>query len=439
MQSKKIMLVIPFILLSGIAWISAVGRNNNQDDTDMQTELIEKADSYMADKAYIRAIPMYKEAYGLNGTLKEDAAQKLISLYNEYGQTRDYYNFITERCDDGTASETEYIDLAQYFLVKNDYETAMNYLDKGYSIYQSENISEIIDEHYYDHHIGSGTFEDIIPSKSSLTPFFQNEKWGYVNSSGAVVIDAVYDEAVPFANGLAMVKNGSEYEIINSKAQRYSLCKEDISELSGICKSGSGIVGIVKDNSGKYMFVNEEFFFASSQYDFISPYSDGVYTVRSGEKWGTLDQSRTVSIEPKYEGFAFNKYNEAFNRGVAFVKESGSYRLINSKGEYIGDNAFEDAKAFYSSGKYAAVKSNGKWGFINASGDVVIDFIYEDADSFSNGIAAVKDLFGWKYIDDDNEIAIDGQYLDACPLNDYGSAFVKCENGWQLLTLEYFN
>lgn len=438
MQSKKIMLVLPFVLLSGVAWISAVNKSKNDDQTSLQKELIDKADSYVSDKAYIRAEPMYKEAYSMNGTLSEEAAEKLIALYDQSGQTREYYRFIEERCNDGSASETEYMETAKYFFIKNDYYTAMDYLNKGYSIYESENISDMIDDYYYDYHISSRTYEDIKPANGKYTPVFQNEKWGFINNSGAVVLEFLYDEAVPFAGELAMVKNGSEFEIINTSGQRYSLCKKDIAHLYSLSKSGNGVVGVVSDQNGKYQFVNEEFLFASNEYDYISPLSNGKYTVNINGKWGVLNEQRSAIIEPQYDGFAVNRYNENFNGGLAFVLESGGYRLINSNGEYVGSDVYEDAKAFYFSGPYAAVKKNGKWGYINSSGEVVIDFIYEDADSFSNGIAAVNDGFGWKYIDKKGEIAIDGQYLDACPLTDYGYAFVKCENGWQMLSLEYF-
>lgn len=46
----------------------------------------------------------------------------------------------------------------------------------------------------------------------------------------------------------------------------------------------------------------------------------------------------------------------------------------------------------------AAVKLNGKAGFINTKGKEVIPFVYDDADSFSEGLAPVKNNELWGFI-----------------------------------------
>lgn len=54
------------------------------------------------------------------------------------------------------------------------------------------------------------------PRRGSLRrlPVQQGEKWGYVDLTGALVIPAVYDEAQEFAEGLAAVRSGRQWEYI---------------------------------------------------------------------------------------------------------------------------------------------------------------------------------------------------------------------------------
>lgn len=56
--------------------------------------------------------------------------------------------------------------------------------------------------------------------KNGLAFFEQNNKYGYINTQGQIVIPATYDRAYNFKyNGLAVVKNNGKYGVINAKGQ----------------------------------------------------------------------------------------------------------------------------------------------------------------------------------------------------------------------------
>ena len=61
----------------------------------------------------------------------------------------------------------------------------------------------------------------------ALTPIYSQElykikngtKEGFINSSGNITIDAIYDDVDDFSEGLAKVKQGSRYGYINTSGK----------------------------------------------------------------------------------------------------------------------------------------------------------------------------------------------------------------------------
>ncbi|MBW6481075.1 MAG: WG repeat-containing protein, partial [Bacteroidales bacterium] len=104
------------------------------------------------------------------------------------------------------------------------------------------------------------------------------------------------------------------------------------------------------------------------------------------------------------EGFAIKR--ELVN---IFPLEEGSI-FINKDLEPQTEEHFEKAIAF--SEGYAAIKYNGKWGFINSEFNHFLDIKYDNAQSFSDGLAPVKEN-KWGYINKEGEYVISCKY-DSC-------------------------
>ncbi|WP_396172805.1 WG repeat-containing protein, partial [Flavobacterium sp.] len=52
-----------------------------------------------------------------------------------------------------------------------------------------------------------------------LVIFKNDKKYGFINLKGKVIIEAIYEEALPFKDGLAKVKLNNKYGFINTKGQ----------------------------------------------------------------------------------------------------------------------------------------------------------------------------------------------------------------------------
>lgn len=142
-----------------------------------------------------------------------------------------------------------------------------------------------------------------------------------------------------------------------------------------------------------------------------------------------------------YDDVVMDENGICSNQKVFIVKEGESYHIVSSKGKNVGEETFDNAKAFTRDG-YAAVEKNGKWGFVDAEGNLVIDCQYDDALSFTSGYAAVKQGDVWGYIDTENTMAIEPDFALATALSTEGTAAVKMVNEdgeiWQLIQLSIF-
>ncbi|MBE6737133.1 MAG: WG repeat-containing protein [Ruminococcaceae bacterium] len=125
-----------------------------------------------------------------------------------------------------------------------------------------------------------------------------DEKYGYINKSGSVVIKPQFDDAGRFSDGLATVGIDGKYGVI--------------------------------DNKGKYVI--------SPQYDDIDYFSCGLCAVRVNDKYGYIDKTGKVIIP-----IIYREANTMSNDGYASVLTDNKERaIIDSKGKIIYSFDYSD-------------------------------------------------------------------------------------------------
>lgn len=155
-------------------------------------------------------------------------------------------------------------------------------------------------------------------------------------------------------------------------------------------------------------------------------FSDEGAVVRSGERWGVIDNQGNICIPMEYD------YIDRFTNQVASAKKEGKWGYINKYGKelvpFIYDGVGENhslrvsevranekklyfinyrgaMKALYYDfidefyNDYARVRVGEYWGYINDSGEECIAPQFSFAGPFVNGIARVKMGENWFYID----------------------------------------
>ena len=94
-------------------------------------------------------------------------------------------------------------------------------------------------------------FERVWSFSEGLAPIRQNDKWGFINTQGEVVIPCIYDDTRWFSEGLARVEQNDKWGYINTKGWVVVPCIYDWAEnfKEGLAR--------VKQN-GKYSIINKE-------------------------------------------------------------------------------------------------------------------------------------------------------------------------------------
>jgi hypothetical protein len=181
--------------------------------------------------------------------------------------------------------------------------------------------------------------------------------------------------------------------------------------------------------------------------------------VKSGEKWGYINQKGEYIISPQFAyanlfnenlakvvslegktGFIDNKgefkipaeFKSAtnFSEGLAFVVPDGGYPTCIDKS---GEEKFKLKEArtvfAFSEGLAMFVTTDMKFGFVDKTGTVVISPQFEDALPFSEGLAAVSQNGRYGFIDKNGKTVINLQFDYVMPFSEGKAAFVNA-NQW---------
>lgn len=181
-----------------------------------------------------------------------------------------------------------------------------------------------------------------------------NEKYGYVNKKGKIVITPKFEKAWSFQDGLALVKTDNKWGYI--------------------------------DKTGNYAI--------KPIYDEAWGFSNGLAKVQKNDKVGFINTKGVVVIPIKY-----NDSYHWFDDGLNAVSSNGKWGIINTQGKLI--TALEYDYATSPSGERILVgkrQKNGAllYGFLTMAGKVAITPQYEEAEEFSQGTAwVVKDGDGF--------------------------------------------
>ena len=174
-----------------------------------------------------------------------------------------------------------------------------------------------------------------------------NEKWGYINTKGEVVIDLLYDNASAFYEDTAIVTINNKYQLI--------------------------------DKQGKSLL--------SKGYTMLTRHDDnGMISYYDNSKWGLMDRSGKIITDALYDQIY------GFQEGFAKVESNNRFGYINEKGITVVSLIYDDANHF--SNGLAAVMVNDMWGYINPSGELVINHLYDYANSFDTFGHAVVGVSG---------------------------------------------
>jgi hypothetical protein len=257
-----------------------------------------------------------------------------------------------------------------------------------------------------------------------LFPVRRNDKAGFIDPTGRIVIPLGFDKTDHFYEGLAAVEIAGQWGFINKQGRtvikpQFLQVSRFSEGLAFVCvdlrpkdkpvplKQGCGYI----DTSGRFLI--------PPQYDFKwdADFSDGVVVIgkntTSGYKEWVINREGKVLVDfddkTKFEGGVAEVGN--FSEGLAataivrrgwgqpklgFIDRTGQIMIEPQFENWMGLGFPNKANGFHNG--LARVMLNGKWGFIDKTGAYTINAVFDDATEFSEGFAFVNIKGQWSVI-----------------------------------------
>ena len=239
-----------------------------------------------------------------------------------------------------------------------------------------------------------------------------NGKWGFINQKGEITVPAKFDAAGNFSEGLALVKVGELWGYIRQDGdfaiaptyEEAGSFSEDTAVVSYFDKdyvwtshkrpNGKWFYNFI-DQQGKLKF--------PSGFDGISRnFNSGMALVSRniGFNNGVISESYFINKEGKELWIYDSWFGTWFSEDMIIVAvdrdeetKRDKYSFLNRNGKRVTDKVYDYLSAF-SEGLAVAGDDEKygsfKYGFINKEGEFVIEPQFADADGFSEGLAAVE-------------------------------------------------
>ena len=216
----------------------------------------------------------------------------------------------------------------------------------------------------------------------------ENDKFGFIDTYGNVVIPFIYDDVKRFSNGVALTEKDGKWGLIdvdgNTKIPHNIIPDRDFwfSEFS----NEMAVWKVLGSSVYKYGYISKE------GEQVIHPVYDSAFKFNEGYAVVYNSDSKNYSIINKHnnpiltlegtEYFFFSQYDE----GEPCVSEG----LLKVGKRFSSPKIYYDFdKDFYNAYPEAAVEVE-KFGYIDVQGNVVIPFMFECAGTFNCGLAFVK-------------------------------------------------
>ena len=175
-------------------------------------------------------------------------------------------------------------------------------------------------------------YEDVNDFEEGFARVFLNEKYGFINKTGNIVVPLKYDYAVNyFTNGYVKVCLDEKWGVCNAEGKEVIPCKYYyIGTFKDVGNPEGKLLAFVQTKDkvgGLYDLDGNEL--QPCIYDQAEDFCDGMARVMIDGKWGYLDATGALSIPLQYEDA------EDFEEGTAKVQLNGEWFTIDKTGKEV--------------------------------------------------------------------------------------------------------
>jgi len=231
---------------------------------------------------------------------------------------------------------------------------------------------------------------DVHGFSHGLAPVKMGEKWGYINSTGKVVIATKYDKVSGFEDDYAIAESGTNHIILDTKGN------ETLIDFNGMLE--------------------------------VRGFSEHLAPYRAKDKtFGFIGTNGKVAIQGQFESVGY------FIGGLAWAKQvGGALGYINTKGEWVIKPQFTAGKEFNIESSMARVKVGDQWAYVNKAGEILYVNDTQKYEDFSNGLALGKKGEKFGFFNNKGAWAIAPQFDGARDFKN-GYAAAKLIDKWGII------
>jgi hypothetical protein len=217
-------------------------------------------------------------------------------------------------------------------------------------------------------------FDDARVFSEGLAAVRIGERWGYINKLGKYKINPQFMHADDFSDGLALVSDGFIDNVGNIVIKPGFIVGESFSD---------GLAPAIIDNEWGYMDKTGKVVFRvgpTSQFDYPFQFSEGLAAVITGNKLGYIDRTGKIVIAPQFSTCDckhpwFKQDDEkprnfgfpiTFSEGFAAALVGKKWGYIDKTGKMVINPQFDEAGQFTEG--LALVTVGGRIGYIDNTG-----------------------------------------------------------------------
>lgn len=229
-------------------------------------------------------------------------------------------------------------------------------------------------------------------------------KWGFIDESGRVVIAARYDAVKDFQNGLAAVNLNSKWGFIDKNGNPYIDFKY-MEVLPFTCN-----VTLVKDFELNWLLINKsnEIIDSLEAVD-VRSFNNGLALYKGIHFWNAVDTSGYHLFQQKYS------HLKIINSYLLGAKNFDQYALIDTADNLITNHVYDNI--YPEKNDFIRLKKNGVFKYYNASTKSFGHSDYDLAFDYDNShTALVKEHNQYHIIDSTEKIIQSFDYMHMLPL-----------------------
>jgi len=244
-------------------------------------------------------------------------------------------------------------------------------------------------------------------------------EWGYIDTSGQVLVSPEYSFAEDFVNDVGIVSCNGKWGMVNREAKVLIPC--DYDGVHFLENTDNKIVKVYIQEP-KYGLVDTLGQLAvSAIYDEIGSFKEGRLAVRRNGMWGFVDRNGLEVIPCRFREV------QNFSQGLAAARLGTGWGFIDKQGNVEVDFMYKRVGNFRHG--LAWVSTEKGTGYINPAGDFIISPRFDKAFDFQWGVARVVQHGDFGLIAPDGSYVLRPKYSEIEDFNKYGLAVARYGSG----------